>query len=207
MNPIVLKINPQAKIPTKRKADAGFDLHAVFDKSVVVQKPHEMMIFNTGLKIRFDTNYVSLFRERGSTRLHNLNLGAGVVEGNYSGEYLVMLTNLNEYIDVIYADGGVLWSELVIALHEAYPNYGWLNADVDNYKIEKDEFQRTVLRCLDYDFNEVIAYIYPQSKAIAQMVIVKKEDWEFEEVDEETFNSVETDRGEGRFGSTDSGVK
>lgn len=206
MNPIVYKINPLAKIPTKRTTDAGFDLHAIFDKPVVIQKPYEMMIFNTGLKIRFDTNYVSLFRERGSTRLHNLSLGAGVVEGNYSGEYLVMLTNLNEYIDVIYANGDVLWNELKEALHEAYPYYGWLDADiVYKYKIEKDELGRSALRCIERE-NELIAYIYPQSKAIAQMVIVKKEDWEFEEVDEKTFNSIETDRGEGRFGSTD-GVK
>ena len=118
MKPIVLKTHPKAIIPTKRQADAGFDLYAVFDESVVVQKPHEMMIFNTGLKMRFDTGYVATIKERGSTRLHNLNVGAGVVEGNYAGEYLIMMTDLNEYVDIIYADGDVAWNEISKALHE-----------------------------------------------------------------------------------------
>ena len=199
MKPIVLKTHPKAVIPTKRRADAGFDLYAVFDKSVVVQKPHEMMIFNTGLKMRFDTGYVATIKERGSTRLHNLNVGAGVVEGNYSGEYLVMMTNLNEYADIIYANADVTWNEISKALHEKYPYHGWEESYEVNYKISKDEMGRVAI----YDKNcDVVAYIYPQSKAIAQMVITKKEDWEYEEVDEETFNSVGTDRGEGRFGSS-----
>ena len=176
MKPIVLKTHPKAVIPTKRKADAGYDLYAVFDKPVVIQKPHEMMIFNTRLKIRFDTDYVSLLRERGSTRLHNLNLGAGVIEGNYSGEYLIMMTNLNEYADVIYANTDVSWNEISKALHEKYPHYGWDESYEVNYKISKDDMGRVAI----YDKNlDVVAYIYPQSKAIAQMVITKKEDWQF----------------------------
>lgn len=199
MKPIVLKTHPKAIIPTKRQADAGFDLYAVFDESVVVQKPHEMMIFNTGLKMRFDTGYVATIKERGSTRLHNLNVGAGVVEGNYAGEYLIMMTNLNEYVDIIYADGDVAWNEISKALHEKYPYHGWDESYEANYKIKKDDMGRVVI----YDKNlDVVAYIYPQSKAIAQMVITKKEDWEYEEVDEDTFNSIDTDRREGRFGSS-----
>lgn len=207
MKPIVHKINPKAIIPTKRQADAGFDLVALFDKPVVLHQPHEMMIFKTGLKIRFDSDYVALVRERGSTRLHNLNVGAGVIEGNYSGEYLVMMTNLNAYIDIIYIDGLIFWEELKYVLHKAYPNYGWLTEFQSDYKFEKDEMGRLCMidvreKMNGEPTNEVIAYVYPQSKAIAQMVITKKEDWVFEEVDEETFNSVETDRGEGKFGSS-----
>ena len=199
MKPIALKTHPKAIIPTKRITDAGLDLYAVFDKPVVVQKPHEMMIFNTGLKMRFDTDYVCTIKERGSTRLHNLNVGAGVVEGNYAGEYLVMMTNLNEYVDIIYANADVTWNEISKALHEKYPHHGWDESYEVNYKISKDEMGRVAI----YDKNlDVVAYIYPQSKAIAQMVITKKEDWEYEEVDEETFNSIDTDRGEGRFGSS-----
>lgn len=205
MKPIVLKTHPKAIIPTKRQSDAGFDLYAVFDDKIVIQKANEMMIFNTKLKMRFDTGYVATIKERGSTRLHNLNVGAGVVEGNYAGEYLIMMTNLNEYIDIVYSDGEITPDELAQAMCKAYSTNPSLCKLT--YVFRKDTLNRTCVYevmedCFSEPYEQLIAYIYPQSKAIAQMVVTKKEDWEYEEVDEETFNSVDTDRGEGRFGSS-----
>jgi len=205
--PVFCKTHPKATKPTKKTKDGGYDLYSVFDKPVVVQKPHEVMMFNTGIKVAFDTNYVALFRERGSTGIRNMHIRAGVVEGNFRGNYKILLSNGNGYLDIIYVENNWKWQEMLFALNEAYPHYGWNEVNIENLEIVKDDLGREILvdktqtfECLESIHH--VAYIYPQSKAIAQMVIVKKEDWEFEEVSEEYFDTLITERGDGMLGSS-----
>jgi len=194
MKPVVLKLREDAKTPTKRQADAGYDLYTVWDEPIVVHEPFTTMVFPTGLKMRFPHTHVALFRERGSTGIHNIQVRAGVVEGNYSGEYKVLLNNGNS-IPMLYARDGLTTKDLRKPLEN---RIFWLSPN--QLEIKKDSFGRQIL--FDTETDIELAYIYPQSKAIAQMVFTKKEDWEFEDVSEEEFNSIETDRGEGWNGST-----
>lgn len=207
MKPVFCKTHPNAIKPTKKTEDGAYDLYAVFDKPIVVHKPHEVMMFNTGIKIAFDTDYVALFRERGSTGIRNVQVRAGVVEGNFRGNYQVLLNNGNEYMDIIYVDSYWKWQDMLNELHKAYPHYGWNEVNIENLEIIKDEFGREILVDNTSNFDELVsthnvAQIYPQSKAIAQMVIVKKEDWDFDEISEEEFSKLTTERGDGMMGSS-----
>ena len=49
-----------------------------------------------GIASAFDSNYVMLLKERGSTGSIGLAQRAGVIDSGYRGEYLAPITNLNE---------------------------------------------------------------------------------------------------------------
>ncbi len=203
MKPVVLKLREDAIIPTKREADSGYDLYAVWDKPVVVHKTQEVMVFPTGLKMRFPSTHTALFRDRGSTGIRNMQVRAGVVEGNYSGEYKILLSNGNEFEDILYVKDEYAIQDLIDTLHVSYPFYGWDKLSHQNIKIKKDELGRDFLMDATVKCDDPVKYyLYPQSKAIAQMILIKKEDWEWEEVNETEYNSIPTDRGEGWNGSS-----
>lgn len=83
------KLDPRAKIPQKaHKEDLGFDLYAI-DLPISVM-PGETVMLHTGLRSIFDTSYGAIVKERGSSPLH---IRAGVVEGNYRGEWIIKMTN------------------------------------------------------------------------------------------------------------------
>ena len=83
------KLDPRAKIPQKaHKEDLGFDLYALDLPTEVL--PGETVMLHTGLRSIFDTSYGAIVKERGSSPLH---IRAGVVEGNYRGEWIIKMTN------------------------------------------------------------------------------------------------------------------
>lgn len=83
------KLDPRAKIPQKaHKEDLGFDLYAIDLPAEVL--PGETVMLHTGLRSIFDTSYGAIVKERGSSPLH---IRAGVVEGNYRGEWIIKMTN------------------------------------------------------------------------------------------------------------------
>ena len=88
-------LNDKAKIPTKRKEDAGFDIYTIEDDCVL--KPGETKMFRTGLKSAFASNYWAEIKERGSTGAVGLSVRSGVIDSGYRGEWKIMLTNVNNY--------------------------------------------------------------------------------------------------------------
>jgi len=195
MRPTVLKLREDAIIPTKNKNDAGYDLYAVWDSPIVIHKPSQIIMFPTGIKMRFPHTHVALVKERGSTGIRNMQVRAGVVEGNFTGEYNVLLNNGNDFLKIIYVEDNWTWEDMLFALRE---NRFFPWTIEDDFEIVKDSLGREILSYLKSPF----AYLYPQSKAIAQIVITNKEDWEFEEVNEDDFHSIDSDRGEGMLGSS-----
>jgi len=202
VNPKVLKTNDKAIIPTKNKADSGYDLYGIYNEKVLVHRPHEVMIFSTGIKVAFNPYYTCLFRERGSTAIRNMQVRAGVVEGNFRGEYKIILSNGNEYLDILYVSEDYTINDIVNAMDDVYPNYGYKGADfnINKLTIIKDELNREIL--YDSEYCIELSYIYSQTKAIAQMLFIKKEDDELIEVDEVVFSTFDSKRGNGMFGSS-----
>lgn len=83
------KLDERAKIPQKaHEEDLGFDLYAIDLPECVM--PGETVMLHTGLCSFFDTKYGAIIKERGSSPLQ---IRAGVVEGNYRGEWLIKMTN------------------------------------------------------------------------------------------------------------------
>lgn len=87
------KVRPDAKIPSKRDEDMGFDIYACFDDDFIVIEPHETKLIPTGLASSCDSDYGFVLRERGSTGSKGIALRAGVIDSGYRNEWFVGLTN------------------------------------------------------------------------------------------------------------------
>ena len=99
------KVNKLAKIPTKRKEDAGFDIYAVVPEgSSIIINPHETKMIPTGLKSTFDYNLVIVLKERGSTGTKGMGQRAGIIDSGYRGEWFVPITNHNDKPLIIFND-------------------------------------------------------------------------------------------------------
>jgi len=87
-------IHPLAKIPTKRKGDAGYDLYAVEDAEIF---PMQRLCNKIGLKIEIPEGYYGRIAPRsGSALKAGIDVLAGVVDATYRGEVGVILINLTE---------------------------------------------------------------------------------------------------------------
>ena len=89
------KLNENAKVPTKRDEDAGFDIYTTDDECVL--KPGETKFFSTGLRSAFPKEFWVEIKERGSTGAVGLSVRSGVIDSGYRGEWKIMLTNVNKY--------------------------------------------------------------------------------------------------------------
>ena len=93
------KLNENAKVPTKRNEDAGFDIYSDSVEDIIL-KPNETKFFSTGLKSAFPSNFWIEIKERGSTGAVGLSVRSGVIDSGYRGEWKIMLTNVNKYLVV-----------------------------------------------------------------------------------------------------------
>lgn len=89
-------LNLNAKMPTKRDEDAGFDIYSDSAEDIIL-KPNETKFFSTGLRSAFPSNYWIEIKERGSTGAVGLSVRSGVIDSGYRGEWKIMLTNVNKY--------------------------------------------------------------------------------------------------------------
>ena len=89
---IFAKIKPDAKIPTKKDEDAGYDLYACFDEEFFVIETRPVP---TGIATCFSSKYYAQFEERSSTGKLGIKTNAGVIDSGYRGEYLVLTFNAN----------------------------------------------------------------------------------------------------------------
>lgn len=90
------KLNENAKVPTKRDEDAGFDIYSDSTEDIIL-KPNETKFFSTGLRSAFPSNFWIEIKERGSTGAVGLSVRSGVIDSGYRGEWKIMLTNVNKY--------------------------------------------------------------------------------------------------------------
>lgn len=87
------KVRPDAKIPSKRNEDMGFDIYACFDEDYMVISPHETKLIPTGIASSCDPEYGFILRERGSTGSKGIALRCGVIDSGYRNEWFIGLTN------------------------------------------------------------------------------------------------------------------
>ena len=94
-------------IPFKREGDACEDIYVDFSEGTkIVLEPGETKKFPTGLYSIIEKGYKVKLLERSSTGMKGLSLRAGVIDSNYRGEWLVMITNVSN-IPVIFLDDEV----------------------------------------------------------------------------------------------------
>ena len=90
---IFAKMKPDAKLPTKRDEDAGYDMWACFDGDFFVVQPGETRGVPTGIAIAFNKKYYAQIEERSSMAKAGIKKSGGVFDSGYRGEYVIMTYN------------------------------------------------------------------------------------------------------------------
>lgn len=96
MNIRFARVRPDAKIPSKRDEDAGYDLWPCFENDWIEIQPFESKLIPTGIASAIESNYAFIFRERGSTGTKNIKVNAGVIDFGFNGEWFVSIYNANK---------------------------------------------------------------------------------------------------------------
>lgn len=90
------KVRPDAKIPTKRVEDAGYDIFPCFDEDWIEIPAFESRLIPTGIASALTEDCAFIFRERGSTGVKNMKVSAGVIDSGFNGEWFVCIYNGNK---------------------------------------------------------------------------------------------------------------
>lgn len=158
-NILIAKTRDDARIPSKRHEDAGYDVYGCFDEDVLVILPNNTVSIPTGIITAFSSDLYAQIEERGSTGSRGMSVRAGVFDSGYRGEWFIMITNVND-------------KPLVISrLPES-------SIDIDDF------------------------VYYSASKAIAQFVMLPVPKTNIMETTVEDILKIESERGEGRVGSS-----
>ena len=174
------KVRPDAKIPSKRVEDMGFDIYACFDDDYIEIGHHETKLIPTGIASSCDPEYGFLLRERGSTGSKGIALRCGVIDSGYRNEWFVCLTNTTMRTIVI--------SKLD-------------KMDTAALMCKNDFFDFLDVRLSEKEVDEFIV-VYPYSKAIAQALVVPIPEVEVEELKLEDLQAIPSERGLGALGSS-----
>src|SRR3990167_10225648 len=94
------KLHPNAKIPTKRDGDAGFDLYTPFPFEL---KPMEKRDIPIGISIELPYGYYARIAPKSSiSKNYSIIVHAGVSDPSYRGEIQVILQNLSFDLNYIF---------------------------------------------------------------------------------------------------------
>lgn len=74
------KVKEGAKIPSKRVEDAGYDLYPCFEEDYLEIAPHETKLVPLGVASAFDSEFVMILKERGSTGTKGIAQRSGVID-------------------------------------------------------------------------------------------------------------------------------
>lgn len=85
-----------AKIPTKRNEDAGYDIHPSFKEDYIKIPAHKTVLIPTGIASALPVNKYFQIEERSSTGSKGIKKSAGVIDSGYRGEWLIAVTNIND---------------------------------------------------------------------------------------------------------------
>ena len=99
----VVKIHPEAVIPTKIDGNLGFDLYCVADDSFYGHPKKKALcisqqyLFHTGLTMAIPEGCGVVLRDRsGLAAKHGIHVLAGVIDSSYRGEWCICLINLGK---------------------------------------------------------------------------------------------------------------
>lgn len=99
------KVRPDAKIPTKRVEDAGYDIYADFNVNYMIIMPQETTMIPTGIASACSDDYCFILKERGSTGTKGMAQRCGVIDSGYRGEWFVPITNTTDKPIIIFKAG------------------------------------------------------------------------------------------------------
>lgn len=96
------KVNPSAKIPSKREEDGCYDIYACFEKNEIEIEKGEIKLIPTGIASAFDKKYrLNCKRERGSTGKYGMTIVSGQIDSGYRGEIFIAINNTSNRTIII----------------------------------------------------------------------------------------------------------
>ena len=169
------KVKPNAKIPSKRVEDAGFDIYACFDEEYMVIAPHETKLIPTGIASVCDSEYCFILKERGSTGTKGMAQRCGVIDSGYRNEWFAPITNTTDKWLVICKET-MTEEKLKDAVWQMREKY----REVLHFEIQ----------------------CYPYDKAICQALVIPVPQTEVEEITFDELQAITSERGNGALGSS-----
>lgn len=185
------KVRPDAKIPSKRVEDMGFDIYACFDEDYIAISPHETKLIPTGIASSCDPEYGFILRERGSTGSKGIALRCGVIDSGYRSEWFIGLTNTTDkdiFISKISPEE-LYDREFPEGFQEFEHIESSYGCSIAEYEVPIDRYDEFVL-------------VYPYTKAIAQALVIPVPEVEVEELSYEVLQAIPSERGLGALGSS-----
>lgn len=85
-----------AKIPSKKSEDAGYDIYASFENSFLKIPIHKTVLVPTGIASVLPENMYFQIEERGSTGSKGIKKSAGVIDSGFRGEWFIAITNTTD---------------------------------------------------------------------------------------------------------------
>lgn len=180
------KVRPDAKIPSKRYEDMGFDIYACFEEDYIKLGYNETKLIPTGIASSCDPEYGFILRERGSTGSKGIALRAGVIDSGYRSEWFVALTNTTA-------------KEIYIS--KLSPNELYEKEYPEGWKICVPETGEVLCEIPPEHYENHVT-VYPYSKAIAQALVIPVPEVEVEELSYEDLQAIPSERGFGKLGSS-----
>ena len=226
---IFAKVKENAIIPSKEEENAGFDIYACWDgveKKDKIIKPHTTKLIPTGIACALPIDYYFQVEERGSTGSKGIKKSAGVVDTGYRGEIFVAISNVNDKY-LIFGDKDTYLQEALNELKKWQSvdiNNLTEQDKIDVEKILRDQYPDTYDTLTDKEKEIVIknvyqeikssnndealinnitnAIFYPETKAIAQLVLHKIDNLPVKEISYEELKQIPSKRGTGILGSS-----
>ena len=95
-----VKMSPDAAIPTRAtEGSVGLDFYSPANYII---PPHSHLLIPPQIKLRIPLgHYGRLASKSGLAILHQLHVGAGVIDPNYTGEIMVLLINTASHVHPI----------------------------------------------------------------------------------------------------------
>lgn len=226
---IFAKVKENATIPSKEDENAGFDIYACWDgveKKDKIIKPHTTKLIPTGIACALPINYYFQVEERGSTGSKGIKKSAGVVDSGYRGEIFVAISNVNDRY-LIFGDKDTYLQDALNELKKWQSvdiNNLTEQDKLDMEKFLRDQYQDSYDNLTDEEKEMVIrsiyqeikspdndetliknisnAIFYPETKAIAQLVLHRVDNLPVKEISYEELKQIPSKRGDGILGSS-----
>jgi dUTP pyrophosphatase len=108
---LVKKLHPDAKIPSRSyESAAGLDLYCLEDVEVSYNNKVEI---KTGVAFKFDKNTYGLLRDRSSLARKGCMISGGVIDNDYTGEIIILMT-LTGYVDPVILKKGDKVAQMLV---------------------------------------------------------------------------------------------
>jgi dUTP pyrophosphatase len=182
------KVRPDAKIPSKRDEDMGFDIYACFNEDYIVIEPHETKLIPTGIASACDSDYGFLVFERGSTGSKGIARRCGVIDSGYRNEWFIGLTNTTQK------------TLCITKLSNEDTKRRYVEDMVNGAKFAYEVVKKMYQEMMEGDAERFVCY--PYTKAIAQALVVPVPKTTVEETSYEELQNIKSERGLGALGSS-----